>query len=983
MVDDPIERVFAIFDVAVARPERERAGFVADACQDDPELREEVESLLAAHKEADGFLSSVPPLPNETQVDATESSSPTMIPGTRLGVFEIESFVGAGGMGEVYKARDTRLDRSVAIKVLSPAAAADPNARARFIYEARAIASLSHPRICALHDVGHDRVDFLVMEYLQGETLAAKLRRKPLSLGEALRIAIEIADALIAAHSRGIVHRDLKPGNVMVTATGVKLLDFGLARLRADRTRPESTMPGLTLSETSPGVILGTLRYMAPEQLEGRDVDTRADIFSFGAVLYEMVTGRKAFDGQRDTQAIASILSSHPPAAMITPLSLGRVIRTCLETDRDNRWTSIHDVRLQLQSIAQEGGAPAVERAGEGTRPSLAHWRLLVPWTIAALMGVACVLILRWPPWPSAPRPVTELLSVELGVDGALSTTDVPFVLSRDGTLLAFVARTSGRAPRLHVRRLDQLSATPLSGTEGASTPCFSPDAQWLAFFADLKLKKVQVTGGAVVTLAEAPSPRGIWWAEDGTIVFAPHYRMGLMRVSSAGGQTQPLTTLTNGEISHRFPQVLPGGAGVLYTASTEVNIGTGSTLVVQPLPSGERIIVQRGGYFGRYVASGHIVYIQDDTLFGVPFDHRRLKATGPAGRTIDGVKSDISRGSAQFTLSETGTMAYVAGRNTFDARPMAWMDRAGGLRPLRPASADWYNPEFSPDGQRIAVDIRGAGHSDIWVYDWARDTLTRVTSESTNEEFPVWTPDGTRITYRSFTSSTDPSGHTIYWKRADGTGEPQVLVRSKAPLTPGSWHPNKKLLAYVAAMPGTGEDVMILPVEGDEASGWKTGQPTAFVNSAARDRLPTFSPDGRWLSYTSNESGKDQVYVRPFPGPGARVMVSSGGGHTSSWSRTRPEMVFVALTIDYRQLPMVARYRVKNDSFLFDKPGLWAESGATIRELLGSRMYALHPDGVRLAVAPPLEGETAAQTHLTFVRNFTEELRRIAPTKH
>ena len=325
--------------------------------------------------------------------------------------------------------------------------------------------------------------------------------------------------------------------------------------------------------------------------------------------------------------------------------------------------------------------------------------------------------------------------------------------VSPDGTLLGFVARTNGRPSQLHVRRLDQLTATPLNGTEGASSPFFSPDGQWVAFFADLKLKKVPVTGGAVVTLADAPSPRGGWWAEDGTIVFTASYRASLMRVSAVGGPAQPLTTLAEGEITHRFPQMLPDGAAVLYTASTNVNIGADATLVVQPMPSGERIIIHRGGYFGRYVASGHIVYLQDGALFAMPFDRQRLAVTGPAGRAIDGVRSDAGRGSAQFALSQMGTLVYLPGENLFGARPMAWMDRTGTIAALRAAPADWSNHAFSPDGQRIAMDIRGEGHSDIWVYEWARDTLTRLTSETTMRNDRC----GLRTAHALF---TDHSGH-------------------------------------------------------------------------------------------------------------------------------------------------------------------------------------------------------------------------------
>ena len=988
------ERVFAIFDAAVARPEGEWAGVLSDECRDDPQLRDEVESLLAAHKAAEGFLSGRRPPSGQAHLDIAESSSPALTPGTRLGAFAVESFVGAGGMGEVYRARDMRLDRYVAIKVISPAAAADPGGRARFTYEARAIARLSHPRICALHDVGHqDSVDFLVMEYLEGETLAARLSRKALSFDEAIHMAIQIAEALGAAHTGGIVHRDLKPANVMLTASGVKLLDFGLARLRDPvGSGPLSTRAGATPSQTGPGLILGTLQYMAPEQLEGKEVDARADIFSFGAVLYEMVTGRKAFEGDTQASLIYAILSATSPSAIVTqpptPRALDRVIRTCLEKNRDDRWANMHDVQLQLQWIAREAIAPPVQQtAGINTRRSPARWRRALAWAIAAILVVASLLALgRWAPETSTPVRAPQRLSVELGVDGTLATTDAPFALSPDGTLLAFVARTSGKAPQLHLRRLDQLTATALNGTDGAISPFFSPDGRWVAFFADFNLKKVPVTGGAVVTLAEAPDPRGGWWAEDGTIVFTPNNRVGLMRVSAVGGQPQPLTTLVEREITHRWPQVLPGGVAVLYTASTEVNIGADATLVVQPLPYGERRVVQRGGYFGRYLMAGHIVYTRDGTLFAMPFDRQRLAATGAAGRVIDGVRSDSSRGAAQFAVSQVGTLAYLPGQDAFNARPMSWMDRTGAIAALRDTPADWSNPEISPDGRRIAMDIRaalqrslfdaGERHSDIWVYEWARDTLTRVTSERTNEERPVWTPDGGRIVYRS---STDSSGDSLFWRRADGTGDAQVLTRSTGALTPGSWHPAGKVFAYVATTRAGGDDVMILRVAGDEPRGWTPEKPMSFVNSAAREQEPAFSPDGRWLAYQSNESGRDEVYVRPFPGPGGRVMVSRAGGRTPSWCRTRPELMFTADGVDYTRLLMVASYVVENDLFHADTPRLWAERGSPLRFIAGQRNYALHPDGVKIAIAQPHASDALGQNHLTLVLNFFDELRRVA----
>jgi serine/threonine-protein kinase len=923
-------------------------------------------------------------------------------PETELGPFEIIRLLGAGGMGEVYAARDRQLNRSVALKVLR-ADAAGPARYARFEQEARAASALNHPNICHTYRRGEtpDGRPYIAMEYVEGETLDQRLV-EPLSLREALDIGIQIASALTAAHSAGIVHRDIKPGNVIVRPDRlVKVLDFGLAKLVSSANVVARHDPMPSPAETEPGWLVGTPHYMSPEQARGQNVDARTDIWAVGVLLYEMVAHRHPFAGSTRADVLVSVLD-HEPASLTDfashpPAELQRIVRRALRKDPEQRYQVMKDLLLDLEAIRDEvaavdrgaagpraAAAPIprdVDEAASVQRRSLGRWRRAASW-ILAVLGAALVLALGYSArWKSTPFTPAERLSIELGTSGGLPTTDVPLALSPDGTLLAFVARKSGEPPRLYVRRLDQLTATPLGGTEGASTPCFSPDGAWLAFFADLKLKKVSVTGGAVVALAEAPQPRGAWWSEDGAIVFAPHYRRGLMRVSSDGGEAQPVTTLTDGEITHRFPQVLPGGVGILYTASTEQMIGTGSTLVVQPLPSGKRTIVQRGGYFGRYAGSGHIVYMQDDTLFAMPFDLRRLTVTGPAARTIDSIQSDHGRGSAQLTLSQTGTMAYIPGGDRYGARPIVWMDRTGALATLRAEPSEWYNAEFAPDGRRIAVDVRNGGQTDIWVHDWSRGSLTRITSGAMNEEFPVWTPDGARLVYRTFKSSIDPYGNTISWKRADGTGDAQVLVHSTAALLPGSWHPEKKLLAYVATRPGTGEDVMILPVEGDEG-GWKTGQPVSFVSSAARERAPTFSPDGRWLSYTSNETGQDEVYVRPFPGPGTRVMVSSGGGHSSSWSRARHEIVFTAEAVDYTQVLMVARYRVDNGSFLVEKPRLWAERAPRVRQVLGSRMYALHPDGARVAIAPPADGETVVPTHLTFFLNLFADLRRIAPPK-
>ena len=630
---------------------------------------------------------------------------------------------------------------------------------------------------------------------------------------------------------------------------------------------------------------------------------------------------------------------------------------------------------------------PAVAIIAERIPPGIARNRWFFPAiavTAVAMAGLGGLSLGLWAPWKTAASTASMQLSTELGVQATLPTSDAPFALSADGALLVFVARENDGETRLYVRRLGQLTATPIPGTERAISPFFSPDAQSVAFFADLKLKKVPVTGGAVQTLANVANARGGWWGEDDTIVFASS-RTGLMRVSSDGGPVQPLTTLLDGEISHRFPQVLRGGNAVLYTASTEVDIGTGASLVVQPLPSGERRVVHAHGFFGRYTPSGHIVFMQDSALFAVPFDRQRLEILGPPRQVIDGVKSDSSKGSAQFAASEAGTLAYLPGQNLFSARPIAGMDREGTLTSLRAVPAHWSNPEFSPDGTRIAMDIRSNGQTDIFVYEWERGKLIKVTSGSGDKEYPVWTRDGKRIAYRTFTPSSNPP-YTLSWEPADDTGDAQILTQSTGMLWPGSWHPTQNVLAFVAARPGTGQDVLLLRLEGDETSGWKPAQPTALLDSAAGEHNPVFSHDGKWLAYDSNESGREHVgahdvYVRPFPGPGERMMVSTTGGERPSWSRSSAELVFTVPVPfrDYRRVLMVAPYRVEKDTFRPDKPRQWEAKGVPLRILEGRRSYALHPDGALVAIPPLTEDEGAGQTHVTLFQNFFDDLRRIA----
>jgi eukaryotic-like serine/threonine-protein kinase len=882
-------------------------------------------------------------------------------------------------------ARDRPLDRAVAIKVLH-VGAMEPHHLARFEREARAASTLNHPNVAHIYQLGEtpDGRRYLAMEYVEGVPLDQRLI-EALPIAEAIDIAIQMASALTAAHAAGIVHRDVKPANVIVRRDGlVKVLDFGLAKLVPSSTARYGVTESLA---TEPGTLVGTADYMSPEQARGQDVDARTDVWALGVVLYEMVAGRRPFVGATRADVQAAVLQGEPApltrADAVVPHELQRIVDKALRKDPGRRYQVMKDLLLDLEAF-RDGASPQERRSGASMTPDAPRrrvaWRLAVPRGLAALLGiVSTVVLLRAVLWPERPAAATRRVSSQLGTEGTLPATDAPVALSPDGTVLAFVARPSRDAPYLYVRHLDQLGATLLNGTDGAETPCFSPDGRWIAFFAGGKLKKVPAAGGAVVILADAPDQRGAWWAEDGTIIFAPHFRRALMRVSSLGGEPRPLTTLANGEISHRFPQALPGGRAVLFTASTEVDIGAGATLVAVDLASGARTTVVHRGYFGRYIPSGHLLYVQDDTLFALPFDPRRLAPTGSAWRLIDRVLADGGRGIAQFTVSSTGTMAYVHGRNIFEARPLAWMDRSGTQSVVRAEPAEWLNPDVSPDGRYIAMDIRANGHRDIWVYEWARGSLTRLTTEPTNEEFPVWTPDGTRVVYRVFTSSADPQGSSLAWKRADGTGAAQVLIRAPGLLRPGSWHPTRPLLAYVAAAPGReDDDVMILPIAGDEVRGWVPGSPTAFVSGAARERGPRFSPDGGWLAYSSNDAGGDQIYVQPFPGPGARIVVARGVG--PSWSRTRRELVFTERALDYRHTLLTVPYRVENGAFHVESPRPWAARAAWLRELSGHRLYALHPDGARVAMAPPSENDAKAASHLTLVFNLFDELRRNTP---
>jgi serine/threonine-protein kinase len=643
--------------------------------------------------------------------------------------------------------------------------------------------------------------------------------------------------------------------------------------------------------------------------------------------------------------------------------------------------------RQQIEQFPPGGAArfqvqDALSNASEGSEASTISGPLWVrepalPWVVAGALAFGLALVLAlWAPWRKAPPPAALRLSVELSPDAspASSLVGAATILSPDGATVAFVARKGeGGGRQLRVRRLDQLRATLLSDTDEADSPFFSPDGQWIGFFAGSRLKKISVTGGAAVTLCDAPNGRGGAWADDGTIVFSPGMaRVGLLRVSSAGGKPEPLTSLAEGEVTQRWPQVLAGGTAVLYTGSNSPGDFSEANLVVQSLPDGQRKVVQRGGYYGRYLASGHLVYIHDGKLFAAPFDLDRLEITGQPVPAVEDVASNGDTGGAQFAVSASGTLAYLPGQSVNSGALIHWMDRERRTTPLRPTLVNWSNLLFAPDGRRLAMQIAGPGPSDIWVYEWAEDTLTRLTFDPAFDSKPVWTPAGRRIGFAS--ARADRSTLNLYWQQADGTGDAQRLTVSKNQQRPASWHPSGKFLAFEEQNPTTSWDLMILPMEGDDVSGWKPGMSRAFVNTPSAEREPMFSPDGHWLAYHSNESGRNEVYVRPFPGPGVRWQISTGGGTYPTWSRTRHDLFY---GVDGQI--MVAPFAVTGDSFRAEKARPWSE--ARYLERAGNRGFDLHPDGARFAVA--LAAQTPSgpkQERIVFIFNFFDELRRIAP---
>jgi len=880
--------------------------------------------------------------------------------GKTISHYKIIEKLGQGGMGVVYKAEDTKLKRTVALKFL-PAIALGGEDKSRFLREAEAAAALNHPNICTIHEI--DEVDakmFIVMEFIEGQSLLEKIKAGPLKIDEAIKLAMQIAEGLQAAHEKGITHRDIKSANIMITEKGrAKIMDFGLAKLS---NRSMLTKEGMTL---------GTAAYMSPEQARGATVDHRTDIWSLGVVLYEMITGQLPFRGEYEQAMMYSIVNEDPEplTALRTgvPLALDSIIAKALAKDPTIRYQHVDEIPADLRAIeSKPGGTSKVlaATAGATTHTRLARSRKLLYWIMSGLFVAAFIAgatvwqILR--PTASLPKPLARFnLDLPPGHEFS-SLFNLKAAISPDGNLLAYTA-DSAVSRLLYLRPLNQLEATALAGTEGANAPFFSPDGKWIGFGASNKLKKISIYGGTVFTICDAFGLSGASWTPDNTIIFAGSDK-ALDRVSADGGVPQPFTVLdhTKKEASHSFPQVLSDDQSVIFTIENSGRSFDDATIVVQSLTTGKRRVLVEGGTCGRYVPTGHLLYGRSNSLFAVPFDLKRLAVIGTPVEVLSGVVLDQGRGSSHFACSNNGNLIYLPGGEGIDLNELMLVDRSGKPQRISQRRAHYDKVSLAPDGRHIAVEIVAA-NNDIWLVDMERDTQTRLTFEDENQ-WPIWMAGGKKIVF----SSNRGGQFNLYATLADGSGTMERLTTSEAFQAPTSCAPDNRLLAFSQVSSGTGIDIWLLPFEGER-------KPRPFRQTTFDEFQAKFSPDGRWLVYQSNETGRLEVYVQPVSGSSTKWQISAEGGDAPRWSRTGREIVYrngtKMMAVEVSTAPTFKAGRPK---LLFDKEYLDPSLG---------KYYDITPDGERFVIIKP--GEPQRLTRMNVVLNWFEELKRRVPAKN
>jgi len=966
MTPDRESRVEQICHEALALDDAAREAFVAGACAGDTALRSEVESLLRQQSKADGFLME-PALVAAAQHLAAEPA-PSLL-GRKLGTYQVHSLLGAGGMGEVYCARDTALGRDVAIKILPRLFVGDPERLARIEREARVLAALNHPNIGAIYGLENlDGTPALVLELVGGSTLADRLASGRVPLRDALTIAAQIALALEAAHEKGIVHRDLKPANVVLTSDGhVKVLDFGLARaVGSDASGPDlSKSPAITASGTKDGVILGTGAYMSPEQARGKSVDKRADIWAFGCGLYEMLTGRLAFRGETLSDTIASILQGEPDWRALpetTPSSIQRLLRRCLEKDPARRLRDIGDARIEIEDVLS--GASPTSAATSTVTPPQRFVRL--PWSIAAvasLVALAAIGALTWGVrnalrGPTAAPRISRMTIASSGATAVAPTGKRSLAITPDGKRVVYIGN-GGK--QIFVRPLDQLEATAIvTGTAPLNFVFVTPDGQSVGFDEGNTIKRVSLAGGPVSTFAEPILHQGATWAADDTIIIGS-YDAGLQRVS-AGGVVTGLTQIApeRGELAHTWPEMLPGGRAVLFTELATKGGLAAAQVAVLDLATGSTTVLVRGGSHAHYVSSGHLVYTAGETLKAVQFDLASQTLRGTPVTVLPHLLT-AATGGGQFVVAGDGTLAYVEAPDAASARSttLAWVDRQGREEPITAPARPYRQPRVSPDGTRVALAMSESGtgpDTNIWLWDLARRKLDQLTLTSSGYNYPVWTPEGRRLIFHK------PVGH-VFWQSADGTGAIEPL-KSGAGLPSGVTPDGKRLLFNSPA----GRDVMMLELD--------TGRIQSLVATSANERNGVVSPrDGRWLAYESDISGQLEIYIKPFPDLDGGWKVSMAGGTRPLWAPNGQELFYVApdgAIMAARVHPRGSAWSAESAVKLFGGP--YATGGAS-----EGRNYDVSADGTRfLMVKEP--ANQAVEPHIVVVQNWFEELKRLVP---
>jgi Tol biopolymer transport system component len=966
MTPDRWQQVSQLYHAALARDGDDRVAFLAEACGGDEPLRREVESLLAQPASAQGFLDGEA-LARAAQMVSDVGAS--VLTGRRLGGYQVQARLGAGGMGVVYRARDTKLGRDVAIKILPHVFTSDPERLARFEREARMLAALNHPHIGAIYGVEEaEGVRALVLELVEGDTLADRLQRGPVPVAEALAIARQIAEALEAAHEKGIIHRDLKPANIKVTPDGVvKVLDFGLAKASiGDGSTPDLTQsPTMTIGGTREGVILGTAAYMSPDQARGQAVDKRTDIWAFGCVLYELLTGRAVFARETMTDTLAAVIEHEPdwralPAGV--PAGVQRLLRRCLEKDSKRRLRDIGDVRLEIdEATAIDAEASAASDVRPTLRLARARSWALAAVVLVAIGALAWVLLSR--ERRSGTTPITRT-TIALPADQILDTGGgLPLAIAPDGQRLVYVARSDGIA-RLYVRALDAYESLLLAGTEGAQFPFFSPDGRWVGFFANGLLKRVAIGGGAPLPICDVPAtgagggdarPRGGTWAPDGTIVF-DRGASGLMRVPATGGSPTPVTSRDSAMDARNlsWPEFLPDGRALIATV-----IGLpapGSHLAVLSFDTGEWRVVGLGEQ-ARYVASGYLVYhaphVREGEVQAVGFDASRGAFRGEPFSVMGGVFRSPNGGSIYLGVSQSGTLVFAPGGL---AHTLVRVDRNGRRTSLSDDRRGFRFPRISPDGRKVAVTI-DPRPSEIWVYDIERRSRIPLVREGHSLN-PVWTPDGTRIAYSTYFG---PSDHHVYWRAADGSGAAELLSEYEYP---SGWTGNGRALIVEDVTATNGFDIRIVPLGGDS-------QP--LVATPTTEMAGRLSSDGNWIAYQSNESGRYEVYVRRFPNTNDGTwIVSTAGGHSPVWSPNGRELFYMT-GATLMAVPVGSRgaeFAAGAPAALFSGPF----------DTTQNKNFDVFPDGSGFVM---VEADPDARpTRLQVVLNWTEELKRLVPTK-